>query len=52
MQNKQMTPNKDYIIQSLQQQLLNVNMMVAEREAIISQLYDEIEKLKGKSADK
>ena len=52
MQNKQMTPNKDYIIQSLQQQLLNANMMVAEREAIINQLYDEIEKLKGKSADK
>src|SRR5690625_304462 len=35
-------PNKDYIIQSLQAQLQNQIMMVAEREAIISQLYERI----------
>ena len=52
MQNKSIEPNKDYIIQSLQAQLNNQIMMVAEREAIISQLYDEIEKLEGKGADK
>ena len=45
-------PNQQYISNSLLNQLAQKAMEVAEREAIISQLYEEIEKLKGKGADK
>lgn len=38
-------PNKDYVIQSLQQQLANSTLALAEREAIINQLYEKINEL-------
>lgn len=38
-------PNKDYIIQSLQNQLSNANMDIANRDAIITELYQEKQEL-------
>ena len=35
-------PNKDLIIRSLQQQMAQQSMMIAERDAIITELYNEL----------
>lgn len=39
-------PNKDYIIQSLQMQMSNHPMEIANRDAVITEQYQEIEELK------
>lgn len=45
MKNEQ-SLNKDYVINSLRNQLNNANMMIAEREALIEQLGQENKQLK------
>lgn len=42
--------NKDYIIQSLQQQLSQANMQIAQRDAVITEQYDELDKYKKQDA--
>ncbi|WP_271396892.1 hypothetical protein [Salinicoccus roseus] len=39
-------PNKDLIIRSLQQQMAQQSMMIAERDAIITELYNELDSKK------
>ncbi|MFD1066701.1 hypothetical protein [Oceanobacillus locisalsi] len=42
---EQKQPNKDYINQSLVNQLAESNMKIAERDALITEQYQEIEEL-------
>ena len=48
---EQNQPNKDYIIQSLQNQLSQAQMQIAQRDAVITEQYDEMEKLKQKDGE-
>lgn len=39
-------PNPEFIIYSLQNQLAEAHMMIAERDAVITEYFHEIERLK------
>ncbi len=39
-------PNKDYIIQSLVNQLAEATMKIADRDAVINELHQELEEIK------
>ena len=44
--------NKDYVIQSLQLQLSEANMKIAERDSIITEYYDRIQELEKQLENK
>lgn len=52
MSDEQQSLNKDYIINSLRNQLSNANVMIAEREALIEQLGQENKQLKESKTPK
>ena len=40
-------PNKDYVNQSLVNQIANLSMQIAERDAIITEQYQQIQELQS-----